>query len=654
MTTLHDQNHQSILKDVDYLFEIIESPLERLDQDSCAKKLKENFNSVRKYLKQFEATALQDKKQLRGIHSIVQLATNAAKKLDLFPLSTRDSLLHSKEYRELYLFYDRKVRQHLEDALKAEAVWKGELQQSIDITDLKKRGLRSLEIVNRDELYELFFIRKADGSRYYTMDLLRHMRLVTDFESSLLAEDDPLVKLGRLKLHFTALKAHFLYSTMHAIFQDWLTSAKMQWKDPLVELFYKSYMALCLAHNSHGQKSSTHYFSDFISYLRELLSQTGFERMKQESKQTSYQMRFLRLLSTLCEALFATPIPLKESMEWFYSQLQRSCRSRIYSLKGTFDLSSIRELLEIYEELKSLLSNYPGGPLFKMLELFENAEQDPSFDPYLLGVNSFRAYQWKGVLCHVLFSPTMQRTLDQAKVIPEWIERLDAGNRKEEKIVLLNLQERLSIEEIARCSALEELSQRAVIKESFFLIGYPTLNDFYFQAGEYLDISDKPLFKSILMAQFLEKKQGPYFFSKPLAEQTLLKINQWIDDVFFKEKDSLTVTDRLNWIELFHHLLLRDFLQKEKATHFYCVSKDGVDQATTYIATFYCIEQIFSPGKEVQKELIHFLFFLPALIERDRVVQGKVFHRSTTLLAMLLIAREKGELTQEKLLLLEE
>src|SRR3989338_3454066 len=164
-------------------------------------RVKGTLKTVHKYLKYIyakETGEVRDPHIQKGIRSIMELAKEAAEKIDTYySLQGYQKIAESNEFKSLLDFYKKKILSKFKETLEEEEKWQEELQREEDVLDIQRRGLKDLESVIRDRDYELFYLTKEDGSLFFKTNLLRHIRLVTDFDQIIAAfrEEDPLLKL---------------------------------------------------------------------------------------------------------------------------------------------------------------------------------------------------------------------------------------------------------------------------------------------------------------------------------------------------------------------------------------------------------------------------------------------------------------------------
>ena len=176
-----------------------------------------------------------------------------------------------------------------------------------------------LETVKKDTEYELFFIRKEDGSRFFSPRLLRNIKLVCDFGSYFGERKglDPLesIKQWQDRIYHTCAR-EILKALGGRLDKCFRTMREVKGHE-LVEVLSKALFALMLS--SHAQnllrhnpaKSCGEYFGDFQFFLRDALETAIYQRWiaypPKENNHLAHEL--LDSVHTLCRAMYA-------NLEW--------------------------------------------------------------------------------------------------------------------------------------------------------------------------------------------------------------------------------------------------------------------------------------------------------------------------------------------------
>ncbi len=629
--------------------------------------VKGTFTTIHKYLKHVykqDKSHLQDLETQRGIKAIMVLAGEAADKLgscaSVFQHTQKGAKGEGlKEYTSLKSFYLSKIVKRFQISLKSEEhwekVWGGDDEEAIDIERL---GLKDLETVKRDRNYELFHIRKEGGAPLFNRNLLRHIRLVSDFDQliSLDSGKDPLlhisVLLDRRAQHVANEIRKATQKEMNRFYVD-----ALHYRDvPLVRLMDKVTMSLLLTSNpahliqDKKNKACVHYLHDFQFFLREILTSTEYTRLMSHSLENTDDLSrsLVSLVHAYCFAFFIQVENQGGVVDYIKDLMQTSNQGQKVARGKISDAATCwSDLIDTYDGLSAILKKYPNGPFFKTLDVFRKKGEKEGFDPIYQG--NLPSYQFTcssksfDAKCLRLPCPTCHFQIDKAKVIEEFKGYLSYLKQKELGTHLLfNLQDRTSWQECARCKALEELTKEPKYADQFILVTLPKQTAFYFQTDDYKEMSQSKEFLQVLKEQIQSQEDCGFFFSKKLAKKELkpffekmpLLIHKWI----FNSQESLSRRERLDFIEIFYQLLIVKVLDLIKPTFFSFTCKDAVDVGPVNTVGFYSTLKMMSKkGGYDNKEQDRLLWMLysPSLMIRERLTDEQRVSRMMSAMTSL-------------------
>lgn len=188
--------HDIIVQDKKVVYRTVHW-LHRQDASETIGVVKDIFRVILKYLRNFyrkDYTHVTNPQTIEGIKTIMVLVGEAAKKLDkytaLFDKSKVKSVTELREYRKLQEFYLSRIARKIDEGTLGK--WLLELtkrawEQKTEVTLTAKKAMQTkhvfvdLDSVKKDTEYELFFLRKEDGTRFFSPRLIRNIKLVCDF-----------------------------------------------------------------------------------------------------------------------------------------------------------------------------------------------------------------------------------------------------------------------------------------------------------------------------------------------------------------------------------------------------------------------------------------------------------------------------------------
>jgi hypothetical protein len=200
------------------------------------------------------------------------------------------------------------------------------------------------------------------------------------------------------------------------------------------------------------------------------------------------------------------------------------------------------------------------------------------------------------------------------------------------KHLLINLQDRTSWRDHARCVALEQLEKNPRITKYIDVVTLAIDTDFYEQLAPY-DV-DEPI--TIFIDQFkehLSDEASGYTFP---AEVKKVLFHSFIDEmlnavhrVFFDSKEILTVEERREFISIAYIMLLLKLIETIGPSTVSLSCKDGVDVSTTMTGLLFAFLKMMNQEafSEADLEYLNLILYAPALIVRQRLCLPDVFDR---------------------------
>lgn len=640
--------------------------LDLSDEEKTYASVKESFKTVHDYLKGIyknERDYLHDVAAQKGIHALMQLAGEAAQRINtcsgLFKKAHREEdFTQIKEFKDLEEFYLDKIVKKFQKEIESEEAWQeewgGELEE--DLLDIERRGLKELEQVRKDRRYELFYIRKEDGKPFFNQNLLRHIRLVLDFDEMIAESDegDPRVRARIVQDKMALHAAESIHEMSVGKLNKYLKHALKFKNEPLITMATCGVMALLLASNHRNfiqhstGKSCLDYMRDFFYYLRAFLSSVEYtNQMKKEESARDLQTReAIELIHAYCGALFLRISKRDDAIGYIYRLIEKGSVNRAFHRMPEEPQSMWNALLDYQDSLRNHLKKYPNGPLMLLVDLFEDRDERSGFEPFKLHNYPSKLfelhYEEKMVSCLRVPSPTIQEVIDKAKIIPEFkvLMRDFETSQRQERLLLFNLQDRTSWEEHARSAALEKLQDDD--QSSLTVVTLPKDTDFYHQAANYIEGSDAKEFIRQLKEQFKSPESCGFFFPKGIKKSEIssfvTKTAEFIHKGVFGSKKSLTRKNRLDFIEILYLFLITKIIELTGPTHISFTCKDAIDvgemQSVAYFAFMKLMSRDFTWSEE-ERDFLAWMVFAPALLVRNRSPDSHRLSRTVSALSLL-------------------
>lgn len=646
------------------------------DASTTVNLVKETYRVILHYLKQFykkEYGYITDPKTVEGIKTIMVLVGEAAKKLDkyteLFHLTHQNSVTECKEYKQLQDFYLSKIARRIDEGVLGKwilALYMGNLtQQQQDemesqavLVAPKEKPLETqhvfvdLDTVKKDSEYELFFIRKENGARFFSPRLLRNVKLVCDFGSYFGERQgiDPLENVNQWMDRVLHINAKNILKTLGTKVDHFFGQTGKMRNHEVGLILSKALMALLLSSYSHNMlrhdpiKSSGEYFSDFLMFLREALNTRTYQKWLVYPPESSHPLAvdLLDLTQSLCKALYNNLIGLEEMIPIVHMLVQDASQGiSLEHQEVTHNSKDIwGRIAGDYTAMTKLMKHHPNGPLVKVMNVLEEdayhlwdslqQQNVPSqlFDLHLEDrrISSLR-----------MAAPVSQEIINKANIYEEFKSVLRDGTKK---MLMVNLEDRTSWREHARSVALEDLQKQKEFKECLSVVTLAIDTEFYHQLAPYHQMNHANQFIKQFKEHLKGEESGFYFPDTidktelyDFFDQALASIHK----LFFSSKNVLTRESRLDFIEIFYLFLILKLIAVVKPDTLSLACKDGIDCGPLYNAELFALVKLLNQTDwtEHDTDYLNFILYAPALLLRERLPIPERFNRMTSALRVI-------------------
>lgn len=589
--------------------------------------IRETFQAINGYLQHMyhkDRNELNRPSTQRGIKAMMQLAGEAVHKVGQYTELFQGA--HAKEatiseFKKLQKFYLSKVFTKLQKE-SLEEPWEVEGVQD----DEKRQVLKDLDTVRHDLLYDLFYITHDDGTPFYTSNLLRHLRMVGNFDETFVSteREDFMSKIDVAldrHLHLSAQKVLEECSDLIDLFYK--EAYKHKESQKLMETS-KGVMALLLAanpknlrHNSPG-KCSMDYWNDFVIYLRTALA-------SEAPKSGALEKTTQKLLHKMCLTLFLKTGTRQDHIVADFVEKKLDPAHSMWHTLG-----------QTYEKLQEELQKYPSGPLMKILQMFRKEEEKMGFDPMLQKNVPGLFFTLTNDELHTtvmhMAAPIHQITIERGEVTEEFKGYLRSLGEK--KHLYINLQDRTSWRENLRCTLLEDLSKTGEFSPNFHLMTLPKDTDFYHQLKHFSEVSDSQQFLTSCVEQIAAGAENGFYFPKS-PKKWLEPLVRLIFTEFFQAPAQLDRKQRLDFIEILYFFITLMVVEMEKPDVLNFSCKDGIDAGAGASSAFYGFTRMLSTKSAwtaSDRDAFIYSLILPALFTRHRLIDLRRIQRTLSAL----------------------
>jgi len=614
--------------------------------------IKEIFKIVFHYISNLyerDVVLLPNAETTERLKTIMVLVGEAAKKLDRYSHHVQgidQSVTDLKEYKFLQEFYRNRIARKIEEHTLSK--WIVGLSQNFaervqsEKREETKHVFVDLEAVRKDTEYELFYIRKEDGTRFFSPRLIRNIKLICDFGKYLEnSKNDHFFTDFRVwqdRMYQQSAK-NIIYHLGNTIGKFYKATAKVH-ESELMELISKAVMALMLSGNSHNLlhhepiKSCMDYFYDFQNFLRKALHTREYEKfIAYPPKKTQLAaLSQIEIIQRFCEALWGQLQGLQEMSAGIQELLMASHEKKAAPMLKEF--ASLSEALHgNYTAMSEYFRRYSSGPLVNVLNSIDEGTYH-TFDPVMqhnIPNQLYSLYVDDRKITNMRMPvPITQEFIHKAAVNEEFRNLLHAKDATKGSLLLINLQDRTSWKEHARCVALEELQNH--FSKDLVVVTLPKDTEFYHQEAPYDHDNHVDAFLQHFK-EHLEDESSGFFFpghiKKMLFPKFIETLLHKIHKVFFGGKNVLLREARCNFIEIFYLFLELKLIELVKPSSISLLCKDGIDVGLTASSELFAFLKLIqdTPMSEREFEQLNLILYAPAVLMRQRVVLADRFQR---------------------------
>lgn len=668
------ERHEFELQELPIIYRTVHW-LHRRNAEKVMYVVRDTFRTILHYLKHFykaEYGKLVQHESVEGIKTIMVLVGEAAKKVDkytrIFVGANISSVKDSKEFRDLWAFYQRKIAPIA--AQESLSKWIHQLPLNVMENVAKappviaapqaapstEHFFIDLDAVKKDSEYELFLIRKEDGTRFFNPRLLRNIKLVSNFEEYFSGEGQ-YQSLKELRV-FRDLIARQI--ARNVVRQNWhlidgfLKAAKKNYNNELVSLLYRAVVAIMLSANQTAPikelaKGSSGYLVDFQRFLRQLLQATDFQRIitYPPKNEEAIQHKIVELVQHMTRQLYAGFHLTPDSASLINELINKGkAEQAVQEPHVELPAQTLSNQMALdFDAVLRAMQHYSHVPLLNVIETLQDIDIN-GYDPLLLQnmpTSIFDLFP-KGKRLSVLRvpSPTSQEYIHKASVAEEFkaFLRSIGADTNPKEFLLINLQDRTSLREYARCNALEDLQKKDEFAKTFSVVSMTKESDFYHQIGPYQELNHADLFVDHLIEHTQSENSGysyPAKVKKVLFGGFAQRLAHAIHTIFFGRKNVLSRHSRLDFIELFYNFMQLKIIEIVQPSFLSFSCKDGIDIGMTASCELFLILKLLNsrPLSAEELDYLKVLLYSPSVCYRGRSLFIERFSRMNSLTKLI-------------------
>ncbi len=655
------QKHDLIVQDKPLSYHTVHW-LHHKDADITIGMVKDIFRVILNYLRNFyknEYGHIANLQAVEGIKTIMVLVGEAAKKLDkyteVFRNTQTKSVTELKEYKKLQEFYLNRIDRKIDEGVLGKWIL-ALAQKKLPNSNVQLIGRKSnqtkhvfidLESVKKDLEYELFFMRKEDGTRFFSPRLIRNIKLVSDFGDYFGDEkkEDLLLDAGIWHDKVALGCARNIIKATHRHIEKFYREA-LHYKDrELIETLNKTFMALMMAANPHNLshnlpiKNCRDYLHDFQVFLRICLHSRDYQHLiaYPPAKSSKIAITLLETIHILCMAIYTQLNGIQSLLSLVHGFVQRAHKEQAAAHADEASHLLVGQLAGDYKGMAKLLKLHPNGPLNKILGALEEGSYH-EYDPLIQENLPSQLYTLYVQESKCLFArwptPTHQEFIHKATVIDEFKGYLRAclHEHRMKKCLVINLQDRATWKEHFRSVAIEELQSQETYDKHIEVVTLAKDTEFYHQLAPYQQENHADVFMQGFKEQLVDESCGYLFpegIKKVLMGGFINDAMQAVHRIFFSGKNVLPRENRMDFIEIFYLFLQLKIVELAKADVVGFCCKDGLDISLSTSAQLFVFLKFLNQERlsEMDREQLDLMIYGPCLLFRERAIMPERFNR---------------------------
>ncbi len=647
--------------------------LQSKNTENVMKVVREDFRIILDYLRKFDKMGeglLINPQTLEGMKAIMLVVSDAAETLDKYSQVRIHkgrglfwkSIKETKEFKDLMHFYNRKIaplaRREAQVQLVANLPIGQLLQAAIGKASQGSLAIEhhiiDLESLRKDQEYELLYLRRDDGSRFFGSKLVRTLKLICNFE-----EEPQGLKQGEvfrdISIWNDAQLRLMVKTWVGQVFPqcDQFFKARGSARDhELVQKASNMTFALMLAHTQSRivpltpVKGVKEYLHDFHTFLGEITSSSDFGRLiaYPPKNPRAWDFAIYRLVHEIAWSIF-TQGRISKDLFNLHEALISQCHEFTYDwdIKSGTGVSS--HFWEQYQKLHAVSKEFATQPLLRDVE-FLDSDRPCVYDPMLLLNYPFKVYDlsWKNSTIPVyrLPFPTHQEFIDKASISNEFKAFLrESRSRGYGPVLVVDLQNPTSWKEGARSHALHELSHSHEFNGTLIPLTLNRDGDFYRQVEiESGDMTSIDVFFKKLKDAIGSATHGYIYPDKWKTTDFAHFIDlllETIQEGFLFHKSELSRVEKMEVIDIVQLFVVLKAIDDFAPSFIYITCKDGLDITLPFVTEFYVLLKMLNNRSisHAEEQYLSTVLYGPPLLVRGRPIFQERFNRLISVIRFL-------------------
>ena len=647
--------------------QMIESPWAQHlgNSEQTLRLAKASFHTILNYFKDFY------KKEVEGIHTphlvervtaIMALVTRVAERLEKFSQVVQNEKLtdirHAKEFQDLLDFYQRKIAPIASKQAIIERVTQLSIPTIITTThegNKLEKLFVDLESLKNDRDYELLFIRKEDGSRFFNPRLVQNMQAITHFVEKETQAPAERIFSG-LQNSQSRASAHYLIMKYHEEMDHFIKEFTHSYNHDLANVLYSAVISLirtAIPSSSttmpSSGKDSVHYFSNFLYFIRTIVGSHEYKELVANKNKIETKIDHLihSVVSKFIFSIFQELTICKELIDFV--------NNNIFVRKNNKTERFSDALMKNHEIFSKISKSYMAIAFLDLLEAVESVNIQ-GYDPFLLQnlpTSLFILEDHEGAI-PLLRMPTqtVQERIYTARITQEYqsflCDSVQIADGRGGRQLIFNFQDRTSWREYSRCQALENLQNAEEYHPLLVVVTQNKESDFYHQKGNYQDLNQADQFIQQLLEQVQSESCG-YFYPKWLHQELFPQfahtLSYAILNLFFSSRNVFSHQNRLDFIEIFYAFMQLKIIEISGARGINFCCKDGIDISSVATVEIFLLLKLLNNGSistDEEQRVNAILFGIPFLSRGRSLFSERLFRLQSFLHSIESRIEEEG------------
>lgn len=253
---------------------------------------------------------------------------------------------------------------------------------------------------------------------------------------------------------------------------------------------------------------------------------------------------------------------------------------------------------------------------------------------------------------HFIITPRITidfKETNEEKICPEFINYLDYLKSNNKTHLYINAMKRVDSGDQKYSKVIENLNLEREFEDVLWVATFDKKSDFYWQKNNYSNIAHAEHFKKAFICELFEKPLQESLFKWPRQ----MELASWkshcrhiLDSVhlrFFKNKNSLSLQERLDFIEIAYVAIIQNLCDILRPDFANISCKESMDRAPSIFSTLYVFDRLQSKKTLSLEDKIQVVTMLlaPPLVSHNRPSHVERINRTASAIKHLIAVLQR-------------